>query len=115
MQLNKHKEWKMEATCLRQILYTIQQTNQQHQEYNEVASYDDPAFETTETDSDINFQGPRHSSPLRHRVPPRELIDLGPMLPNRRRVIPLTLHRQQIDGNLHQTLDHATDTEDTLL
>ena len=85
------------------------------QEYNEVASYDDPALETTETDSDINFQGPSHSSPLRHRVPPRELIDLGPILPNRRRVIPLTLHRQQIDGNLHQTLDYATDTEDSLL
>ena len=85
------------------------------QEYNEVASYDDPASETTETDSDINFQGPRHSSPLRHRVAARELIDLGPILPNRRRVIPLTLHRQQIDGNLHQTLDYATDTEDSLL
>ena len=37
------------------------------QEYNEGVSYDDPVFETTETDSDLNFQGPRHSSPLRHR------------------------------------------------
>ena len=35
------------------------------QEYNEVVSYDDPVFETTETDSDLNFQDPRHSSPLR--------------------------------------------------
>ena len=76
------------------------------QEYNEAALYDDPVF-GTEIDSDLNFQGPRHSSPLRHRVPPRELQDLDPILPNRRRVIPLTLHRQQIDGNLHQTLDYA--------
>ena len=70
------------------------------QEYNAVALYDDPVFETTEIDSDLNFQGPRHSSPLRHRLPPRELIDLCLILPNRRRVIPLTLHRQKIDGNL---------------
>ena len=85
------------------------------QEYIEGVSYDDPAFQTTETDSDFIFQGARHSSPLRHRVPPRELLDLAPIQPNRRRVIPLTLHRQQIDGNLHQTLDYATNTDDSLL
>ena len=102
-----------ETTSLRNSAIGSAVTNSQ--EHNEVASYDDPAFETTETDSDISFQGPRHSSPLKHRVPPRELIDLGPILTNRRRVIPLTLHRQQIDGNLHQTLDYATDTEDSLL
>ena len=43
------------------------------QEYNEGVSYDDPVFETTETNTDLIFQGPRHSSPLRHRVPPREV------------------------------------------
>ena len=94
----------LETDSLRNPTNESAETNSQ--EYNEAALYDDPVF-GTEIDSDLNFQGPRHSSPLRHRVPPRELIDLDPILPNRRRVIPLTLHSQQIDGNLHQTLDYA--------
>ena len=58
------------------------------------------------TTSSASLPQPRTSSPIRNR----ELADLGPILPyNRRRIVPLTLHRREIDGNLHQSFGYDDD------
>ena len=80
------------------------------QDSNEEELSDYPVSYIAEADPNFICPGHRHSSPLRHRVSPWELIDLGPIF-TKRRVIPVTFHRQQIDGNPHHTLDYATAKE----
>ena len=59
----------------------------------------------------IQHDNPRTSSPLPQRVPNREPADLGPTLQNRRRIDPLTLHRREINGNLHQIFGFEDDSQ----
>ena len=52
-------------------------------------------IENNESNSAIaQHDNPRTSSPLPQRVSNRELADLGPTLQNRRRIVPLTVHRR---------------------
>ena len=50
-----------------------------------------------------NTHFPRTLSPIQQRVSQRELQDLEPIINQRRRVVRLTLHPREINGNLHQT------------
>ena len=69
-------------------------------------------IEDTESNSAIaQHDNPRTSSPLPQRVSKRELADLGPTLQNRRRIVPLTLYRREINGNLHQTFGFEDDSQ----
>ena len=69
-------------------------------------------IENNESNSAISqHDNPSTSSPLPQRVSNRELADLGPTLQNRRRIVPLTLHRREINGNLHQTFGFEDDSQ----
>ena len=59
----------------------------------------------------VQHDNPRKSPPLPQRVPNRELADLGPTFQKRRRIVPLTVHRREINGNLHQTFDFEDDSQ----
>ena len=69
-------------------------------------------IENKESNSAIaQHDNARTSSPIPQRVCNRELADLGPTLQNRRRIVPLTLHRREINANLHQTFGFEDDSQ----
>ena len=73
-------------------------SNQNHsQDPNNSSSTDELEF-TLPEDTHL----PRTSSPVPQRVSQRKLRDIGPIINQRRRVLPLTIHRREINGNLHQ-------------
>ena len=71
-------------------------------------------IENNESNSAIvQHEAPRTSSPLSQRVSNRELTDLGPVLQSRRIVL-LTLHHREINGNIHQTFCFEDDIQHEL-
>ena len=67
-----------ETTSLQNHTNDLAETNPQ-EDSNEEQLYNAPISDTTETDPNFISPGPRHSLPLRYRVSPKNVIDLGPI------------------------------------